>query len=77
MTLLLLRVCDDETAPVAKREDGSPLEVLEVPPDAYRSGDFGFGIIGPRSSLLNCCCAISYVFGDRGRCCTTCICCWE
>lgn len=62
---LLVRVCDDETGPDAKRE------FLEVPPDEYRSGDFGFGMVGPRSSLLNCCCGISYVFGDRGRCCTS------
>jgi hypothetical protein len=28
MTLLLLRICDGETAPVANREDDSPLEFL-------------------------------------------------
>lgn len=71
MTLLLLRICDDETVPVAKREVDCPLEFLEAPPELYRSGDFGFGMLGPRSSLLNCCCAISYAFGDNGRCCTT------
>jgi hypothetical protein len=71
MTLLVLRSCDEETGPEAKSEVDNPLEFLAVPPDEKRSGDFGFEMVGPKSRLLNCCCVISYVFGDRGRCCTT------
>lgn len=54
ITLLEVRACGG-TADVEKSED-DPLELFGPVPDAYTSGDFGFGIEGPRSSLLNCCC---------------------
>lgn len=54
ITLLPLRISEDATPP-ANRDEASSVEVLPPPPDEYRSGDFGFGMLGPKSNLLNCC----------------------